>query len=137
MSENFVVNKSPYPTIYFDFLKVGKKHSYIVCIFLSLATCGGKRAKQDPYKYRNQAYSSIEFANKALRGHMLKRKTAQSLIDCIHKCMERKRECLSFNIGHTNITNRYICELNKVSRKYYPHNVVDEHGYYYYDVYWV
>lgn len=107
---------------------------------LFVVICGhgswSKTVKQNPYKYRDQAYSSIDFADKALQGHVFNTTEVTNLNNCIHKCMERKHECHSFNIGRSNSTNLYICELNKASREYYPLNIVDRVDFYYYDVYW-
>ena len=91
---------------------------------------------QSAYKYLDQAYTSINFANKALKGHVINSTTVNSLNECIHRCMEKKEKCMSFNIGRINETDHLLCELNKVSRMYYPQHVVEKYDYYYYDVYW-
>jgi len=93
-------------------------------------------AKQNPYVYVDQAYSSIEYSNKALHGFTFGSATVANLSSCIRMCMERNHECMSFNIGETSSKNEYVCQLNRVSRKNFPQNLIEKYNYYYYDVYW-
>ena len=93
-------------------------------------------AKQNPYVYLDQAYSSIKFSNKALQGFIFNSATVASLSSCIYMCMQGKHECMSFNIGAASSKNEYVCQLNKASRKNFPQNLIEKYNYYYYDVYW-
>ena len=91
---------------------------------------------QNTYKYRDQAYTSIHFAHRALHGFTLSIVKVENLNSCIHKCMEAKQKCVSFNIGRGNGTDDYVCQLNKASREHFPQSIIEKNNYFYYDVYW-
>eukprot|EP00112_Aurelia_sp_Birch-Aquarium-sp1_P006975 Seg1762.1 transcript_id=Seg1762.1/GoldUCD/mRNA.D3Y31 product="hypothetical protein" protein_id=Seg1762.1/GoldUCD/D3Y31 len=97
-------------------------------------TGGGEKVGQDPYIYENQAFSTIDYANKALIGHVFETHLVNSLKECTMKCMQNKVQCHSFNIGRTT-TKSLICELNKVSKEKYAHRIKERKDFYHYEVY--
>ena len=95
---------------------------------------GSKEVGQDPYIYENQAFTTIDYANKALIGHVFETHLVNSLQECTMKCMEKKVQCHSFNIGRTK-SKSLKCELNKVSKERFVHRIKERNDFYYYDVY--
>ena len=82
--------------------------------------------------------TNLRFTNMILINHVRKRLQVRSSLECFMFCLECFHEndctCLSINISHNQVDNKYICELNNATYEQYPSDLIGRSDYQYYAI---